>query len=80
MSKNKQSKRTYILNYIKQMQVEINECNNKICALKNEISNQKSILFDICPHEWYIDRDDCWDSICNKRCKFCQLWSNPNCN
>ena len=35
---------------------------------------QKDLLYDTCAHEWYIERDDCWDSICNKRCKHCQLW------
>ena len=80
MANNQQNESVAIQKYIKNMQKEIDECTNKIHALKKEISIQKGLLYDTCVHEWYIDRDDCWDSICNKRCKYCQLWQNNNCN
>ena len=71
---------TPITNYIATMQKEIYSCNKRILALKDEISSQKVLLYNKCSHEWYIDRDDCWDSICNRRCKHCDLWQNQSCN
>ena len=69
-----------ILDYISRMRKEIEEYDSKKLALKKEISTQKDLLYNTCTHEWYIDRDDCWDSICNKRCKHCNLWQNQSCN
>ena len=63
-----------ILDYISRMRKEIEEYDSKKLALKKEI------LYNTCSHEWVIDRDDCWDSICNKRCKHCNLWQNESCN
>ena len=80
MASNQQNNAVSIQKYIENMQKEMDNCYKKILALKNEISTQKELLYDTCVHEWYIERDDCWDSICNKRCKYCQLWQNRNCN
>ena len=69
-----------ILDYISKMRKEIEEYDSKKLALKKEISTQKDLLYNTCTHEWYIERDDCWDSVCNKRCKHCNLWQNQSCN
>lgn len=69
-----------ILNEIQQHRKQIDEYNNRIRELNTRIKEVKKMLFEVCNHEWYIDRDDCWDSICNKRCKHCKLWQHPGCN
>ena len=69
-----------MLNDIQQHYLRINTYKNKIRELNTRIKEVKQILFEVCNHEWYIDRDDCWDSICNKRCKRCKLWQHPGCN
>jgi len=69
-----------MLNDIQQHYLRINTYKNKIRELNTRIKGVKQMLFEVCNHEWYIDRDDCWDSICNKRCKHCKLWQHPGCN
>ena len=69
-----------LLDEIQQHCLRINTYKNEIRELNTRIKEIKQILFEVCNHEWYIDHDDCWDSICNKRCKHCKLWEHQGCN
>ena len=66
-----------IMKEIKKDQKIIDEYNDKIKKVKRLLVQKKRLLWEICCHKWYIDRDD-YSSSSQKKCLYCGLNANPN--
>jgi len=65
-----------ILKEIQKDKKMLKEYNLKIDKVKRHLKQKKRLLWDVCSHKWYVDRDE--SSTCKQKCLYCGLFSNPN--
>ena len=57
------------LQEMQDMRIQLNKLNDDIKKLDKE-------LYKICIHDWKVDIDEPFDSICKQKCTICKLYNN----